>query len=267
MSVDFDTVFDADADFAPDDPLAPVHSLIVRARDAYGRLPAPTPRADLAVLFRDQPERAALIALAPLPSTTRARVRRVRRVLLVAAALAVALVTTGGLAVAGSLPAGMQKTIADVLDRVGVDVPRGPGSTPPATPPSTAVDTTPGSPAGASTGTATSTPTPPPAPTSTPMTSDPVAAADPSAPAAPVTTLPGLPEAPVAPVVPLPPAIDQPRPTPPALPAVPVVPIDPPVDVPAIISSVDAPPLPADAHGPARPDLPAAAVANRKVKP
>ena len=104
MSTDFDIVFDPSATFADDDPLAPVHEFIGQVRDTYGRLPAPEPRADLAALFRDEPERAAVIALAPRHSTASTRTRRLRRAMLVAATLAVAVATTGGLAAAGALP-------------------------------------------------------------------------------------------------------------------------------------------------------------------
>ena len=124
MTTDFDRLFDRSATFADDDPLAPVHAFFVEVRDTFGRLPAPEPRGDLAARFRDESEGAAVLPLRPPQWTAGTRARRFRRALLVAATLAVAVATTGGLAAAGALPDSMQNTVSDFLDRVGIDVPR-----------------------------------------------------------------------------------------------------------------------------------------------
>jgi hypothetical protein len=176
---DLERLFDPSATVDETDSLERVHAFIVRARDAYGRLPAPEPRADLSAWFSDASDRPSATTIA-LPSPWRvARPPRMRRLVALAATLLLLIVATAGLAAGGALPGGLQDAVSGLLDRVGIDVPR---DTPARTPPSESpvpngetprppgrdrTETTPsGSPGGAATTTlpATTTATTPPAP-------------------------------------------------------------------------------------------------------
>ena len=254
MTTDFDVVFDQSATFAEDDPLAPVHAFIGEVRATYGRLPAPEPRGDLAALFGNEPERAAVIPLRPLHSTAGTRTRRLRRAMLVAATLALAVITTGGLAAAGALPDAVQNTVSDILDRVGIDVPH---DQPPKTPPpiastsgSTRSKGAPAAPAEGNAGTPSSTPA---SREPTLGSTDPTAAPDTTVPPTSTTTVPGVPP-PLPPVEPTLP-IDLPLPPLPVDVPLPPLPVD--VPLPPLPVDVPLPPLPVDVPLPPLPvDVP-----------
>ena len=93
----------------------------LRAR--YSVEAAPKPSAALEQIFawgpRPEPERRSAVA-ALLPSGSQAR-RRVR--IRVAAAVMALTLCTGGLAVAGALPNSLQNAVADLAEKVGVDLP------------------------------------------------------------------------------------------------------------------------------------------------
>lgn len=115
-----------------DDDLEDVRQLFASVRQEFAALPAPAPRSDLAVLFRDTSTRDLAAPIAPAPRAVR-RTRpaglRLRLAGVAASIAAVAGVTTG-LAAAQVLPSPIQHFVDDAFDRVGIHLPTDSDSTP-----------------------------------------------------------------------------------------------------------------------------------------
>ena len=112
-----DGVYDDDMEDLPDFDDPALSELLGDMRDAYRAQP-PVPSPALAEYFEAAPT-----------SHRSASMRRVFAQLV--AAMTVVVAATGGLAVAGALPAPVQDAVSSAADGVGVDVPQGDAATPP----------------------------------------------------------------------------------------------------------------------------------------
>jgi hypothetical protein len=104
--------------------LRQVEHFIAAVRDSFATDAAPVPRGRLATLLAAGASDAAVVRL---DARTRRRSRTSwtsrRAALLLAAALGALMVATAGLAGANALPRGLQGTVADIVDHVGVHLP------------------------------------------------------------------------------------------------------------------------------------------------
>ena len=112
-----DGVYDDDMEDLPDFDDPALSELLGDMREAYRAQP-PVPSPALAEYFEAAPT-----------SHRSASMRRVFAQLV--AAMTVVVAATGGLAVAGALPAPVQDAVSSAADGVGVDVPQGDAATPP----------------------------------------------------------------------------------------------------------------------------------------
>ncbi|HEX9505372.1 MAG TPA: hypothetical protein VGA62_05135, partial [Acidimicrobiia bacterium] len=101
-------------------PLAGVARYLDAVRTTCGARPAPAPRSDLAAVLRS----GGAPAGRSVAESARSRPGRVRRVVAIAATLAVSLGATGGLAAASALPDSVQRAVADLADHFGVHLPQ-----------------------------------------------------------------------------------------------------------------------------------------------
>jgi hypothetical protein len=108
-----------------DDELSEVDDFLAAMRTGYGAMPAPAPRPELASIL-DGRRRLRTVPEPIEPATDRPASwsRWTRPLRPVALAFAGATVLFSGLAVAGALPAPVQRASADLATHVGLDLPR-----------------------------------------------------------------------------------------------------------------------------------------------
>jgi hypothetical protein len=181
-----------------DHELSEVEDFLAAMRTDYGSMPAPAPRPVLAsILDGRRPLRTVAEPIEPATERPAAWSRWTRPFRPVAVALATGTLLFSGLAVAGALPAPVQRATSDLASHVGLDLPRPSEPTPGDT-----IDPDPGRRPASDSG---DVPRTGPGDAPTPSVTTPAVPGGPTTPAPlPLPDLPPLP----SPTIPLPPSLD-----------------------------------------------------------